>query len=73
MKIKKPRAAAERRAYPKWQPGDSVATYVDQYFLLNTGRKARVYAYDNCMGHTGLYVPLNQAPASQEGDLCGPP
>lgn len=72
-KPKKPRPAPERRAFPRWQPGDSVLAYVNQYFLLNTGHKAAVYAFENAPGHTALYQPLNTAPAAQEGPECGPP
>ena len=63
-KPRKPRAKGEKREYPRFVPGMSVAEYVGQFFSLNTRHHGKVHAYENGGAHLALYQPLNTAPAA---------
>ena len=63
----------ERRYFPNYWDGMSVADYVTRYYALNSGRghqgKGAPYGSQNTL--TGFYENLNTAPATNytEGDL----
>jgi hypothetical protein len=63
-KPRKPRAKAEKRAYPRFVPGMSTAEYVRAFFSLNTGPGQKISAYMNGGDHTSFYQTLNTAPAA---------
>lgn len=63
----------ERRYFPNYWDGMSVADYVVMYYSLNSGRghqgKGAPYGSENTL--TGFYDNLNRAPAANytEGDV----
>lgn len=63
-KPRKPRAKGEKREYPRFVPGMSVAEYVQAFFSLNTRHQGKIHAYENGGAHLALYQPLNTAPAA---------
>ena len=62
--LRKPRAKAEKRLYPRWTPDMSTKDYIRAYYGLNTRPRGNVQAYDNYIDHLALYAPLPDSPAA---------